>query len=978
MRRPGLEELQRLTSALVRLSTIQGIGEFCSRELADLAGAAVCWVGIVDADGVRIETIGVYGVSADVARRSERLPLEDDYPICAALREASPLWFTDKASLLAAFPSYAPSAQQIDRESAAFIPLLVGDDANVRRVGGLSLGFHEPDAFDEPMRRFLLTVAQQCAQALDRARLHDAERAARRDAELARTRAERAAYRAGRLLHLATSLSRTLTREDVASVVLDEAMPAFHATGAWIVHEGAGHAFDVLGMRGVREDLIRPLALDGRSSRSLSAEVARTGEPRFLVVGSAEEWRAAYPDSAEFVAAHRFGILAGLPLRYGGATHGVLAFGLPAEQLAEEDRAAMLAFAAQCSQSLERARLHGAERVARQAAERAADRTARLQRLTAALSDALTIGEICEIITRQGRDAFDASGVAVYRYGQDRLLLELLAHVGFTDISRNVFASVPADAAMPRAEVARTGEPLFLTSRREIMMNYPALREAMATTDREALAVLPLRASTDVKGSLLFAFDLPRAFDRSDREFAMAIATQCAQAMERAELAAERARLSSAQRIATRRAEFLADASRALAIPLDRDEVLRRLATLPVPAFADYTIVYRVGADGLTHRVARSHVSRERERVLDALEREYPLAQSSEVPAAVVMRTHETLFMPIMSPAEVADVALDERYTELVEAMSPCSGIVVPLVARGRALGALVLAMAAERCAGSGRHFSRHDSALAESLAERASLALDALLVLDEAERARAEAEDANRAKSDFLATMSHELRTPLNAIAGYVQLLDMELHGPVTSAQRDALVRIGRAQERLLGLINDILNFARLEAGRVEYDIQPTDVAEIAMEVSSLMEPQLRSCALTLEMDVTPNEGEGALLVRADRDKLAQVLLNLLSNAVKFTPPGGQVRIELAAMPGDATRAALRVRDTGIGISPEKQQSIFEPFVQLGRGLTSTVEGTGLGLAISRDLVRGMGGDLTVESVPGVGSVFQVELLRA
>jgi signal transduction histidine kinase len=225
---------------------------------------------------------------------------------------------------------------------------------------------------------------------------------------------------------------------------------------------------------------------------------------------------------------------------------------------------------------------------------------------------------------------------------------------------------------------------------------------------------------------------------------------------------------------------------------------------------------------------------------------------------------------------------------------------------------------------------------------------------------------------------MSNELRTPLNAIAGYVQLLGMELHGPVTSAQRDALTRIGRAQERLLGLINDILNFARLEAGRVEYDIRPTEVAGIVNEVTSLMEPQLAARELTLVVDVAGLPDAPPPRVRADRDKLAQVLLNLLSNAVKFTHPGGRVWIELAAHPRDGDRAELRVGDTGIGISPEKLHTIFEPFVQIGRGLATTVEGTGLGLAISRDLVRGMGGELSVESTPGAGSVFRVELQRA
>jgi signal transduction histidine kinase len=976
--RPHLEDLQRLTSALVRLSTFEEIGQFCSRELADLAGASMCWIGRVTDDGTTLESIGTYGVSQTAERLFFRIPIDVTYAIGDAILNGRPLWFVDRASLLEAFPKLAVTAHDIDREASVFIPLLVGDGPSARRIGGLSLGFRAAQALDAETRDFLLSLAQQCAQALDRARLHEAERIARRDAEAARQRAERAAYRAGRMLHLASSLSRALTREDVAAVVLDEAMPAFHASAAWIVHAGMGEAFDVIGMRGIREELIRPLAQAGRQSRSLSAEVAQTGEPRFLAVGSRDEWSRTYPDSANFVAAHHFGVLAALPLHYAGSTHGVMAFGLPGVELAEEDRAAMLAFAAQCSQSLERARLHGAERAARQEAEHAASRTVHLQALTAAMSQALTLGEICDIITKEGRAAMNADTVAVFLLDNERRGLDLVSDVGFSDVGRRTYSRVPLGAGVPFGEAARTGGAMFFADLDELASKSPMLAATMADSARQALAIVPLRASGDVMGVLVFAFVAPYTFGRTDQEFTAALATQCAQAMERAELAAERARLSEAQSWAARRAHFLANASRALALPLDGDEVLRVLATLPVPVFADYTIVYRVGADGLTHRVARTHVDPSGERVLDQLEREYPLAPMSDVPASRALRTHETMFMPNMTVDALRAAAPDARYTSIVAKLGPCSGIVVPLIARGRALGALVLAMAEPTSGGSDRRFTQDDVALAESLAERAALALDSLLVLAEAERARAESEHANRAKSDFLATMSHELRTPLNAIAGFVQLLDMELHGPVTAAQRDSLARIGRAQKRLLGLINDILNFARLEAGRVEYDIRPTHVGDVVTEVSSLMESQLSARALRLAVEIPELEGRAPIPVRADRDKLAQVLLNLLSNAVKFTAPGGRIGIELVPHPRDAARVELRVTDTGAGIPAEKLQTIFEPFVQLGRGLSRNVEGTGLGLAISRDLVRGMDGELVAESTPGAGSTFRIELLRA
>jgi PAS domain S-box-containing protein len=246
----------------------------------------------------------------------------------------------------------------------------------------------------------------------------------------------------------------------------------------------------------------------------------------------------------------------------------------------------------------------------------------------------------------------------------------------------------------------------------------------------------------------------------------------------------------------------------------------------------------------------------------------------------------------------------------------------------------------------------------------------DLLARTEEAEHLRDAAEEANRAKSTFLAVMSHELRTPLNAIAGYVQLLEMGIHGPVTEAQVETLGRIGRSQRHLLRLINEVLNLARIESGRVEYDLEALPVAQVVAEVAPMVEPQLQARGLTFTVDVAPE-----LRVRADREKLLQILLNLLGNAVKFTPAGGRVSLDARRSPGSEERVLLRVRDTGIGIPAEKLASIFEPFVQVDASHTRGEHGTGLGLAISRDLARGMDGDLTAESVPDQGSTFMLVL---
>ena len=231
-------------------------------------------------------------------------------------------------------------------------------------------------------------------------------------------------------------------------------------------------------------------------------------------------------------------------------------------------------------------------------------------------------------------------------------------------------------------------------------------------------------------------------------------------------------------------------------------------------------------------------------------------------------------------------------------------------------------------------------------------------------------AEEANRAKSGFLASMSHELRTPLNAIAGYADLLMAGIGGQLSEQQRQYIERIRGSQQHLLSVINDILNFSRIEAGQLTYDIERVSLRPVFTAVLPMIEPQ----ANAKEQQITLANGPDTFVL-ADRAKLEQILLNLLSNAVKFTPRGG--RIDLSWHEVDE-RVVMRVRDTGIGIPAAHLDTIFEPFVQVGRSLTSAHEGTGLGLAISSDLAHGMRGDLTVESTVGVGSTFTLALPAA
>ncbi len=419
-------------------------------------------------------------------------------------------------------------------------------------------------------------------------------------------------------------------------------------------------------------------------------------------------------------------------------------------------------------------------------------------------------------------------------------------------------------------------------------------------------------------------------------------------------------------------ARFLAEASAVLASSLEYDMTLANVARLAVSTLADYCIVDLLEPDAPegVRRVATAHADMSKQGLVEQALRFPPVLDSNGIVARVV-RTGEPQFVTHLSSAAVEASALGRpEHQEILRALGPQSVLCVPLQARGTTIGTILLAHSQ-----SGRRYTPDDLDLAMELGRRAAIAVDNARLLREMVAARAAAEDAaaearaaNRAKAEFLAVMSHELRTPLNAIGGYTELMEMGLRGPVTVEQLVDLARIKRSQRHLLSLINDLLNYAKLEAGRVQYEIEELAVAELLGNIEPLVAPQMAAKQLHFKRDLR-DEG---LTIRADGEKVRQILLNVLSNAVKFTAPGGTIAIGAHRM---ADRVRIAVSDSGIGIPADKLEVIFEPFVQLARGLTQHHDGTGLGLAISRDLARAMDGDLIAESSVGEGSKFTLIL---
>jgi two-component system CheB/CheR fusion protein len=423
----------------------------------------------------------------------------------------------------------------------------------------------------------------------------------------------------------------------------------------------------------------------------------------------------------------------------------------------------------------------------------------------------------------------------------------------------------------------------------------------------------------------------------------------------------------TARRDFERRELFLSEAAAVLGGSVDYATTMEAIGSIAVPMFAEWCVVDMIEPDGAVLRSETVYGGAEARGVAGAGSRRAMMA--SDHPVSIVLRTGKPFILEEVRASYLEPGVWEADEMARLRALDPRSLLIVPLTSGGgHILGAMTLASARS---GSARSYTRDDLAVAQEFARRAAHAIEAAAHYRDMATARLSAEAANRVKSEFLASMSHELRTPLNAILGYVQLLEMEVTGPITDKQREHLHRIEHSQQHLLGLIEDVLQFAKIEAGRVDMQMAVIPIHEAISEAASLATPQMQRKGLRYRYEPCDED----VRVLGDHARIRQVVLNLLSNAMKFTGEDGTVSLECTA---SETDVVIRVTDTGIGIPQNMLELAFEPFVQLDSTLTRRADGSGLGLAISRSFAREMGGDLTAASVVGEGSSFSFRLPRA
>ena len=419
-------------------------------------------------------------------------------------------------------------------------------------------------------------------------------------------------------------------------------------------------------------------------------------------------------------------------------------------------------------------------------------------------------------------------------------------------------------------------------------------------------------------------------------------------------------------------ARLLASSSRRLVSTLDQGKLMREVAELALPLLGHWCCVYLVDAASNVTAVSFASTDERLGTILKQVVAQLPVAAiDPRLPWNQAMQRAEPVVLPTPG-ADFYDALDTPELRDFVTALEPRSLLCVPLVARGRTIGGMTFGMS---CAG--RVHDDLDLLAAREVALPASLALDMARLYEEQRQARHDAEDAQRraeqanfTKVDFLRAMSHEMRTPLHAIGGYVQLLRLGVRGKLSMDVTRDLERIERNLEHASHLIGDVMSFTKLEAGRVTYERAAVDLARVLDALEDLVATLPR--AREHDLRIVPCGPDA--VAWADRAKVTQILVNLVSNAFKHTPPG--TRVDVFADPAAGTQVSLVVRDNGPGIAAEKQSTIFEPFVQLDRSLSNPVDGLGLGLAIARDLARGMGGDLTVQSA-GTGALFRLTVPR-
>ena len=769
----------------------------------------------------------------------------------------------------------------------------------------------------------------------------------------ARLAAEAAERRTAQLQALTADLAAASSVQEVARIVVTAGQRAFGAsTSTFITADWeAGEAVIERGV-GLNDTMDQRYARFSLSLDIPATESMRRGAPVF--VGSHEELLRSYPSASDFWTSQETEAIASVPLTAGGVVIGAMSFTFahPRAFQAEETEFLIL-LARQAAQAAERARLFASERSAREHAERT---QSELASANGRLRDQQAELELANQLLQENTLELEAQAAEL----RDTAA-ELEERSEDAEAARRTLGTL--------VEAVTDGFVAFDHGLRYTYVNRRA-SELWKRPAHDLLGKTPFEVWPDMKQSLLITA-LERVLASGEPEILEGYAVSFGRPIELRAYPASGGGIVAfftdltERRRAEEAASFLAEASRVLTSSSDYQTTLTNLATAAVPRLGDWCAVDVLTDPDTTiwppkiERVAVVHQDPAKVVLATSLTTKFPQDWSRSTGTPGVIRSREPVYVAEVTDAMLVAGARNDEHYALLQALEFRSIIIVPLLARDRVLGTMTFVMAE-----SGRHFSEADLALAVDLGQRAGVALDNARLLRDAEA-------ANAVKTEFLRTISHELRQPLNAIKGYIGLWTSGLRGEISSQMRDDVNRLSRNQEHLAALIEDLLSFTRLEAGRLTVEGVAVPIESVFAAIEAMVRPEMDTRGVHFSR-VMETPGIAAL---GDQERIIQIVLNLVTNALRATAAFGDVTMQCSA---DGNQVTIDVCDTGRGIPADMIDAIFSPFVQVGRALNAPKEGAGLGLAISRGLAEAMGGTLTVSSILGKGSTFSLKLPRA
>ncbi len=864
--------LQQITSELAVSHSVQTVADLIvTRSMATLdARAGTLSMPTAESEiGSDLEIVVARGYAPQILDDYARLPIAPDSPLPAvrALLEDRAIWLENLQQVRRDYPVFSETFEAIGDQAVCVLPLTFEN----RTLGVLSLSFASAQNFDAETRAFMLTLAAQCAAALERVRLLGQAQGAAR-----------------------------LQRESLAllNILLDTApvgFAFFDLQGRYVL---VNHALSRINRVAVADHLGKTVAeilpTVGARWNEMISRVIASGEP------SGETEILGLPVGGDSEILHL--LVAFYPVR------GVMPGAVSDEETAEANEilgvgSVVIDISVRVDAERDRVQLLGELEIERARFEAILQQMPSAVVIAEAPSGRMILGnpQVAEIWRQSYIPSADIAHYDIYR--------------GFHFDGREVEAHEwPLARALEKGEIVR-GEEVVVQrgdgSSGVIRLNAAPIR------DRDGVITAGVAVFDDVTA---------------------------------------RARADAAQR-------FLAEAGSALVATLDERQSYEQLAHLCVPTVTDWCLIAVPGEDGLLSQVAIAHANDDKRALVTAFQA--ALTSDPQLPWEIgdALRGKRAVLYPEHSVEHLLGLSKNSDFTRFMTQIEAQSAIITPLRARGRVLG-LMIWIAAE----SGRHYDDDDLELADEIGRRAALAATNARLYAEAQSARDEAQNANRAKDEFLAVVSHELRTPLTPILGWLELLRTpDADEQVRAQAYDVIERNARAQAQL---INDILDVSRITTGKLRLELKAVALREVVARAVEALRPVANEKNLDLQIEL-----EEVGLALADASRLQQVVWNLLQNALKFTPAGGQVRVSLRQAE-DEYVAILEVEDSGAGIESEFLPQVFDRFRQADSSSTRRNGGLGLGLAIVAHIVEGHQGKVSASSAgAGQGATFRVEL---